>query len=166
MAELSAIGYRSNPIVGAGGINKARTLEFYVDFTRALNQTAAASDSINLFKLPAGTVVIGGGIEQVVVGSAGNTLVARFATTALSGTLASDAAVGTITAGAVSALSGDAQSLAERPYTLTADSDFNLLGASAVRATGKVRAWVVIKDAKKPYPAPTAAARDTSTGLS
>jgi hypothetical protein len=78
-------------------------------------------------------------MEQVVAGSAGNTLTVRIGTTALSGTLASDAAVGTTTANAD--VSGGA------PVARAADGDINLLSAAAVRSTGKVRVWVSFQEA-------------------
>lgn len=158
MAELDFVGYRENGGLATGYIAKPRTLEVYVDFTDSGNQTAGATDSINLFELPKGTVVLAAGIEQITAGSAGNTLAARVGTVSYSGTLASDAAVGTITAHAD--VSGG------HPGQLTADTDFNLISASGVRATGVVRAWVVVQEANRTTGRPKAAARDTSTGLS
>lgn len=158
MAEIDFSGYRSGGGLSTGYIAKPRTLEVYVDFTETANQTAGATDSINLFELPKGTVVLSAGLEQITAGSSGNTLVARVGTVTYSGTLASDATAGTITAHAD--VSGG------HPGQLAAAADFNLLSASAVRADGVVRAWVVVQEANRATGKPKAAARDTSTGLS
>jgi len=83
-------------------------------------------------------IVLAGGLEQVVAGTGTGTLVARVGTTTISATLASTAAVGTITAGA-----------AVHFVTTTAASTLNLLGATAVRTDGVVRAfWVVVEGLK------------------
>jgi hypothetical protein len=149
MAELDFVRYKSGRALGVPPIAEMRMLEEYVDFTLAANQTAGVSDSLNIFELPKGTVVFAGGIEQVVAGTAGQTYLARVGTTALSGTLASDAAVGTLTANAAV----DAQ-------TLTSAADFNILSATAVRATGVVRVWCMVLEAKKPTGRPGLAVRD------
>jgi hypothetical protein len=97
-----------------------------------------ATDDIVLADIPAGTIVLAGGLEQVVAGTGTGTLVARVGTTTISATLASTAAVGTITAGA-----------AVHFVTPTAASTLNLLGATAVRTDGVVRAfWVVVEGLK------------------
>jgi hypothetical protein len=97
-----------------------------------------ATDDIVLADIPAGTIVLAGGLEQVVAGTGTGTLVARVGTTTISATLASTAAVGTITAGA-----------AVHFVTTTAASTLNLLGATAVRTDGVVRAfWVVVEGLK------------------
>lgn len=129
----------------------ARMAEAHIDFTETGNQVASASDTLALFNMPKGSVVLAGGVEQVVAGSSGNTVTARIGTIALSGTLASDAAVGTITANAD--VSGGA------PVVITADSDFSLLSATGIRATGVVRAFVVFVEGKKDTPAPALAQR-------
>ena len=154
MAEISVVGYATGKTLATSPAMFARTLETYVDFTATANQVAAAADSINLFELPAGTVVLTAGVEQVVAGSAGSTAIARAGTVALSGSLASDAAVGTITAHAD--VTGGA------PMVLTTATKFNLLIGTAVRATGRVRAFAVVLEGDKPQPAPGIAARDTS----
>lgn len=158
MAEKDFTGYKEDQPLAAAYIPRTRTLRAVVDFTLAGNQLAGATDNLNLFELPKGTVVMAGGIEQIEAGASGNTLQARVGTVALSATLASDAAVGTVTAANEAA--NDV-----RPIVLTADTDFNLLGGSAVRATGKVRAWVIVQESQYPFPIPRLAPRDTSTGL-
>ena len=166
MPEKDFIHYKETGKLAANYLPHTRTIDFYVDFTKTANQLAAASDSLNLGELPAGTVVVAAGVEQLVAGSAGNTVVARVGTTTLSTTLASDAAVGVSTATAVQALSGNAESVAQLPMTITADSDVNLLSASGIRATGLVRVFVVIQEGgKRHFGYPRLAARNQITGL-
>jgi hypothetical protein len=165
MAEKDFIRYKEDRQLGAPYLAEMKYLEEYVDFTVAGNQTAGASDSLNIWELPKGTVVVAAGIEQIVAGSAGNTYKARVGTVDYSGTLASDAAVGTQTASATIAASGDVQALVlTAGAVLTADTDFNILSASGVRATGVARVWVVVIETKKPTGRPILAIRDTSTG--
>jgi hypothetical protein len=109
-----------------------------------------ATDDIVLADIPAGTIVLAGGLEQVVVGTGTGTLVARVGTTTVSATLASTAAVGTVTAGA-----------AINPVITTAAATLNLLGATAVRTDGVVRAFWVVVEGLKPTRT-VAAQRDTS----
>lgn len=166
MAEKDFIYYKETGKLAANYLPHTRTIDFYVDFTKTANQLAAASDSLNLGELPAGTVVVAAGVEQVVAGSAGNTLVARVGTTTLSTTLASDATAGTSTGTATLALSGNSESVAQIPFTITADSDINLLSASTVRATGMVRVFVVVQEgANRHFGYPKLAARNQITGL-
>lgn len=157
MATKDFSGYNSTKLLAVGWVNKPRTLEVYVDFTKAANQVAAASDSLQLFRIPKGTVILQAGQEQIVAGSSGSTTTARVGTVAYTGTLASDAAANTEAAHAD--VSGG------HPVTLTADAEFNLLVGTDVRATGVVRAWVVVQEADRPTGRPGLAPRDTSTGL-
>jgi hypothetical protein len=167
MAEKDFIYYKETGKLAANYLPHTRTIDFYVDFTKETNQLAAASDSLNLGELPAGTVVVAAGVEQLVAGSAGNTLVARVGTVTLSTTLASDATVGTSTATAAVALSGNAENAAQIPLVTTADSDINLLSASGIRTTGLVRVFVVVQEgANRHFGYPRLAARNQITGLS
>jgi uncharacterized protein YqfA (UPF0365 family) len=109
-----------------------------------------ATDDIVLADIPAGTIVLAGGLEQLVVGTGTGTLVARVGTTTVSATLASTAAAHTVTAGA-----------AINPVIATAATTLNLLGATAVRTDGVVRAfWVVVEGLK---PARTVSAQRDAT---
>jgi hypothetical protein len=159
MAEKDFTGYREDRALAAAYIPRTRTLSFVVDFTLAGNQVAAASDSLNLGELPKGTMVLGGGMEQIVAGTATNTLQIRVGSVALGATLAGDAAAGTMVAAVA-----DATDL--RPIQLTADTDVNLLSATAIRVAGVARAWVVIQETQHPFGIPKLAPRDTSTQLS
>jgi uncharacterized protein YqfA (UPF0365 family) len=109
-----------------------------------------ATDDIVLADIPAGTIVLAGGLEQVVAGTGTGTLVARVGTTTVSATLASTAAAHTVTAGA-----------AINPVIATAATTLNLLGATAVRTDGVVRAFWVVVEGLKPTRT-VAAQRDTS----
>ena len=157
MATKNFSGYNNSGLLAQGWLNKPRTLEFYVDFTQAANQVAAAADSLQIFSIPKGTVVEQAGVEQIVAGSAGSTSTVRVGTVAFTGTLASDAAVGTVAANAD--VSGG------HPYTVTADTDLNLLIGTAAQTTGLVRVWVIVQESARPVPRARLAARDTSTGL-
>jgi hypothetical protein len=157
MATKNFSGYNNTGLLAQGWINKPRTLEVFVDFTQAANQVAAAADSLQLFRVPKGTVILQAGQEQIVAGTAGSTTTARVGTVAYSGTLASDAAVATAAA--------HADVAGGHPVTLTADADFNLLVGTAVRADGVVRAWIIVQESAKPVARAAIAARDTSTGL-
>lgn len=166
MAEKDFVRYKDGRALGAPKIAEMRYLEEYVDFTVAGNQLAGATDNLNIWELPKGTVVLSAGIEQVTAGSAGNTLTARVGTVAYSGTLASDAAVGTQTASATVAASGDAEALTiPAGRVLTAAADFNLLSASGVRATGVVRVWAVVIESKGHFGRPGLAIRDAIAGV-
>ena len=77
MAEKDFICYKEDRALAAPPHAELRMLEEYVDFTKAENQLAGATDSLNIWELPKGTVVLAAGVEQVVAGSAGNTVKAR-----------------------------------------------------------------------------------------
>ena len=167
MAEKNFVRFKDNRDMGAPHIAEVRYLEEYVDFTVAANQLAGATDNLNIFELPKGTVVVAAGVEQVVAGSAGNTVKARVGTVDYSGTLASDAAVGTYAASATIAASGDPEALVSPAgHVLTAAANLNLLSASGVRATGVVRVWCVITETKSQFGKPGLAVRDAISGTS
>ena len=126
-----------------------RFAELYIDLTSDVTMTTA-TDTVDLWQFPKGTIVIGGIIEQITAGSAGNTLQLRVGTTAITATLASDATAGTYAASAVSSL----------PVTVTTAADLNLLSASGVRVTGKIRIAVHFIEANKPFGEARLATRD------
>lgn len=152
MASKNYDRYVSNQLIADGSSPaELRRVEVFVDFTKAANQLAAATDNLNLFTIPSESLILGGDIEQLVVGSSGNTLTVRVNTTAVSGALASDAVVGT-NAG-IAAASG-------LPISVSSAVDVNLLSASGVRATGMVRVWVYYLEGKGPVAMPGLAQRD------
>lgn len=134
-----------------GGV--ARYVEQYIDLTSDVTMTTA-TDTVDWFQLPAGSVVLAGGLEQITAGDAGNTLVLRVGTTTLSGTLASDATAGTITA--------TADVTGGHPVIVTTASDVNLLSAAAARVTGKIRAFIWFCEGKRVTGEPGLAARDAT----
>lgn len=145
---------------GLGGLAKpylseVRYAEVYIDLESDVTMTTA-TDTVDWFQLPAGATVLAGGLEQITAGDAGNTLVLRVGTTTLSGTLASDATAGTITAQAD--VSGGA------PVILTAAADVNLLSAAAARTTGEIRAFIWFCEGKRPTGKPGLAVRDAIAG--
>jgi hypothetical protein len=145
------------PRKGAGGlaaapIAGARLIDVTVDLSKDVTM-GTATDDIVVADLPGGTVVIAGGIEQVVASAAGSTLAPRVGTTAIGGTLASDAAVGTITATTPAAIP------AAVPL---AGATLNVLGATAARTTGVIRVWAVVVEGTRSPTTAVAAARDTS----
>lgn len=132
-------------------LSEVRYAEIYIDLTSDVTMTTA-TDTVDWFQMAKSSVVLAGGLEQITAGDAGNTLVLRVGTTTLSGTLASDAAAGTITANAD--VSGGA------PVIVTAAADVNLLSASAARVTGKVRAFIWFCEGKRATGEPGLASRD------
>lgn len=137
-------------------LSEVRYAEVYIDLTKDVTMTTS-TDVVNLFQLPASALVLAGGLEQVVAGSSGNTLVMRVGTTTLSGTLASDATVGTITAQAD--VSGGA------PVIVTTASEVNLLSAAGVRTTGQIRAFIWFCEGKRVTGKPGLAVRDVIAGV-
>lgn len=132
-------------------LSEVRYAEVYIDLTKDVTMTTA-TDTVDWFQMAKGSVVLAGGLEQIVAGASGNTLALRVGTTTLSGTLASDAAVGTTTAQAD--VSGGA------PVIVTAAADVNLLSASAARVTGKIRAFIWFCEGKRVTGEPGLAVRD------
>lgn len=126
-----------------------RFAEIYINLAKDVTMTTA-TDTVDLWQFPAGSLIIGGVIQQVTPGAAGNTLQLRVGTTAISATLASDAAAGTYAASATTAV----------PVTTTAPTDLNLLSAAGVRTTGIIRVAVHFIEAAKPFPRPGLAVRD------
>lgn len=133
----------------------ARYTEVYIDLTSDVTMTTA-TDTVDLFQLPKSAIVLAGGLEQITAGDAGNTLVLRVGTVTLSAALASDDAAGTVTATAD--VSGG------HPLILTAASDVNLLSASGVRTTGKIRAFIAWVEGKRVTGEPGLAIRDAIAG--
>lgn len=145
------------PRKGAGGLGAApiagaRVIDVVVDL--ANDVTVGTTDDLVVADLPGGTIVIAAGIEQVVAGAAGNTLAARVGGTAVGATLASDAAVGTVT-GATAA---------NVPVVVpAAGATLNVVSAAASRTTGVIRVFAVVLEGTKQPRRATSVVRDTST---
>jgi hypothetical protein len=138
--------------LAAAPIAAARVIDVTVDM--ANDVTVGTTDDLVVADLPGGTVVVAAGIEQIVAGTAGNTLAARVGTQAVGATLASDAAVGTVTA----------PTAAQLPRVVPAAGEtLNVLSADGSRVTGKIRVWAVVLEGTKIPATATAVVRDTST---
>lgn len=138
--------------LAAAPIAGARVIEVVVDLANDVTM-ANATDDIVVADLPGGTVVLAAGIEQIEAGTGTGTLAARAGTTALSGTLVATAAAGTVTTATA----------ANSPSVVPlAGATLNVLGATAVRTTGKIRVFAVVVEGTKSPAAPVVAARDTS----
>ena len=138
--------------LAAAPIAGARVIEVVVDLANDVTM-ANATDDIVVADLPGGTVVLAAGIEQIEAGTGSGTLAARAGTTALSGTLVATAAAGTVTTATA----------ANSPSVVPlAGATLNVLGATAVRTTGKIRVFAVVVEGTNSPAAPVAAARDTS----
>lgn len=129
--------------------SQLRWAEKYIDLSKDVTMTTN-TDTVGIFQFPKGSLVIGGLLEQITAGSAGNTLQLRVGTTAVSATLASDAAAGTYAASATSSL----------PVTVTTAADLNLLSASGIRTTGIIRVGVFFIEGYKKFQRPGLAQRD------
>jgi hypothetical protein len=136
--------------LAAAPIAGARVIDIVVDLANDVTM-AGATDDIVVADLPAGTVVIAAGIEQIVAGLGSGTLVARVGGDEVGTTLVATAAAGTITG-------ADPEEL---PIIVpAAGATLNVLGATAVRVTGKIRVFaIVVEGTLKPAVA-EAAARD------
>lgn len=137
--------------LAAAPIAGARVIDVVVDLATDVTM-GNATDDIVVADLPAGTVVIAAGIEQLVAGTeATGTLAARVGTTAVSGTLDHDDVAGTVTTATA----------ANVPAVVpAAGATLNVLGATTARVTGKIRVFaIVVEGTLKPAFA-EAAARD------
>ena len=152
MAALLISKYNNSNRPEVGNLANCRMIDFVVDLSKDVTMTTA-TDTAAVASLPAGTWVLAGGIEQVVAGSAGNTLVAQIGSVTLSGTLASDAVAGTYTANAD--VSGGT------PVLLTAQTDLRVLSATAARVTGIIRVFALVIEASA-VTIPGIAQRDAS----
>lgn len=149
MATLEFPRKGSGNLAGAP-VAGARIIDVTVDLSKDVTM-GTATDVINVFALPAGTVVLAATIEQISAGTGSGTLVARVGSTTVSATLASTAAVGTVAAAA-----------AVDTIITTAETELNLLGATAVRTDGKVRVVAVVAELTKSPATAVIAQRDTS----
>lgn len=110
-----------------------------------------ATDDISLITLPGGTVVHSVTLQQVAVGTGTGTLVGRVGTTTATATLLATDPVGTVTATVPAVL----------PLTVPlAGAELNVLGATAVRTTGRVRVIVTLVEGDKSPREPAIAIRD------
>lgn len=131
---------------------QARMIDVIVDLSTDVTM-GTATDDITVADLPGGSVVLAAGIEQVTVGTGSGTLVARVGSTTVSATLASTDPVLTVPATVPAAI----------PLVVPlAGATLNVLGATAVRTTGRIRVWAIVVEGVIKPTLPVAAARDTS----
>jgi len=140
-------GLAAAPIAGA------RVIDVTVDLANDVTM-ANATDDIVVADLPAGTVVIAAGIEQITAGTGTGTLAPRVGATAVGGTLVATDAAGTLTT----------VTQANVPRVVpAAGATLNVQGATAVRTTGKIRVFAIVLEGTKSPNTATAVIRDTST---
>jgi len=144
--------YKGVAIMSAPPLTNVRVIDVNVRMGTDVVM-GTATDDIVVADLPAGTVVLSAGIEQVTAGTGSGTLIARVGTTAASATLASTAAVGTLSATVASYI----------PVVVpAAGATLNVLGATAVRNDGEIRVWAVVAQAARLPNKPISAARDAT----
>lgn len=140
--------------LGAAPIAAARVIDVTVDMANDVTM-GTATDDVVVADLPAGTVVVAAGIEQIEAGTeATGTLTARVGSTAVGTALDHDDPAGTVTD-----LDQD-----EVPLVVpAAGATLNVLGATTARVTGKIRVFAVVLEGTKNPATATAVVRDTST---
>lgn len=151
MATLNSAKRNTSGLLEAGYNRNVRVIDTVVDLSSDVTM-GTATDDINLMTLPGGTVVVGVTVQQVAAGTGTGTLVGRVGTTTVTGTLASTDAAGTVAATVPAAI----------PLVVpAAGAELNLLGATAVRTTGKVRVVAVVVEGDRSPRQAAIAARDT-----
>lgn len=134
MATLNSAKRNTSGLLEAGYNRTARVLDFVLDLAADATM-GTATDDINLATLPGGSVVLAVTVQQLEAGTGTGTLVGRVGSVTATGTLASTDAVGTVAATVPAAI----------PLVVpAAGAELNVLGATAVRTTGKVRVVAVI----------------------
>lgn len=150
MATLNSTKRNTSGILEAGDYVKVRRLEVPVNFATDFLM-GTATDDINLMTLPGGAVVMAVLVQQVAAGTGTGTVVGRVGTTTVTATLASTDAAGTVPATVPAAL----------PLVVPlAGAQLNLLGATAVRTTGKARVVIYLAEGDATPREPTTTDRD------
>jgi hypothetical protein len=134
MPTLNSAKRNTSGLLEAGYNRTPRVLDFVLDLAADATM-GTATDDINLATLPGGSVVLALTVQQLEAGTGSGTLVGRVGATTVTATLGSEAAVGTVAATVPAAI----------PLVVpAAGAELNVLGATAVRTTGKVRVVAVI----------------------
>jgi hypothetical protein len=150
MATLNSLKRNTSGQLDAGYMAEARVLDLTFEFGVDATMTTA-TDDINLATLPGGVMVVGGSVQQLTPGTGTGTVVLRVGTTTISGTLVATDAAGTVAATVPAAI----------PLVVpAAGAELNLLGATATRAAGRVRAIVLVVEGDRSPRVPVVAARD------
>lgn len=151
MATLNSAKRNTSGLLEAGYNRTARVLDFVLDLAADATM-GTATDDINLATLPGGSVVLAVTVQQLEAGTGSGTLVGRVGSTTVTGTLGSEAAVGTVAATVPAAI----------PLLVpAAGAELNVLGATAVRTTGKVRVVAVVVEGDRSPRVAEVADRDT-----
>lgn len=151
MATLNSAKRNTSGLLEAGYNRTARVLDFVLDLAADATM-GTATDDINLATLPGGSVVLAVTVQQLEAGTGTGTLVGRVGSVTATGTLASTDAAGTVAATVPAAI----------PLVVpAAGAELNVLGATAVRTTGKVRVVAVVVEGDRSPRQPEIADRDT-----
>lgn len=151
MATLNSAKRNTSGLLEAGHNRTARVLDFILDLAADATM-GTATDDINLATLPGGSVVLAVTVQQLEAGTGTGTLVGRVGSVTATGTLASTDAAGTVAATVPAAI----------PLVVpAAGAELNVLGATAVRTTGKVRVVAVVVEGDRSPRQPEIADRDT-----
>lgn len=152
MADLPLPRRKTHGILGAGYNGQVRVIDTVIDLTTDVTM-ANATDVIQIATLRAGSMILAASVHQVVVGTGTGTLQLRVGTTAVTGTLTATDPVDTFASNTAAATARVVPAGGE---------ELNLLGATAVRTTGKIRVVAVIVEGYRDPAAPGIARRDTS----
>lgn len=157
MSTITPDFYNDTELFESAQIVAARRVDFTVDFSTF---EYLKEDNIKIAFLPAGTVILGATMQQVVPAESGQngTLAIRSGTTALSAAMAGDATENTWVASVPAAL----------PHVVPASGeDLNLLSNDDVdvRTSGVVRVVLILAEGNKPGRVAQAANRDAIGGV-
>jgi len=151
MANVTSLKRQTSGLVSKGHCAPVRLITFDVDFANDFTM-ANATDVVQLGSLPAGALVVAGWIKQVEAGTGTGTVTLQLtdadASVLLTGTHASTGAVGLVTP----AVNGT-------PYVADKVTEVELIGATAVRTSGKVQVCLAVVEGFPPT-YPTSASRD------
>lgn len=134
MASLLSTKRNTSLHYDSGEKRFVRVIDFLVDFANDFTMTTA-TDDISLCTFAQGTMIHSVELQQVSVGTGAGTVVARVGATVATSTLLATAPVGTVTDTVPAVL----------PLNVPlATAELTLLGATAVRTSGKIRVIVTL----------------------
>lgn len=152
MATINSAKRNTTQLLDAGYKSFPRVLDFVLDMTKDVTM-GSATDVINLGLLPNGATILAASVQQVTAGTGTGTLVVRAGSTALSGTLASNAPVGTL---------ADALPAVVPVILPVGPTELNLQGAGSARTTGMIRVICLLVEGDRNPRAGGIAVRDSS----
>ncbi len=156
MANLPIPIRKTHGMLDAGYVAPVRMLDFVIDLTKDVTMTTA-TDVIQMATLQAGTMIVGGTVEQVIVGTGTGTLQLRVGATAVNAPLTSTDPVGTRAATIPAAI---------HLVVPLAGAELELVGTLAARTTGVIRVVVAVVEGYRHPNTSRSVGRDASTGLS